>query len=166
MPDVRKIVVEINENKTTKVVNDSGDVNVDVRSLLHPVKTLENVAFGKNTLVNQAYQNAKNLVIQALELSLGRYYALSEDYIAENSINNLKVGINKVSTLVSVVGGAAMVGGAAGAAMAAVGWGASQIVSGINAKNNYYANINAATYQTEFLKKRASLVDNSQGTEN
>lgn len=174
MSETRKIVIEINENSggngggssTTNIVNGSGDVNVDIYSLLHPVKTLENKIFGQSVFLNQSYQQAKKLVTEAIDYSLTRYFTLSEDYLSENTYNNVMTAINKTTSLASSIGAGAMVGGVYGAVAGAAVWGATQIISGINKKNSYYANINAATYQTEFLKKRASLVDNSQGTEN
>lgn len=176
--DERKIVIEVVgksvvEEETTSIVKGSGDVNVDLKTLLHPIRSVENAVLGKSVLLNQAYQEGKKLVIQAVQTSVNQYFSLSENYFAETSWNNAMTTISKATSFgSSVVGGAiagsvgGVYGAIAGGVVAGVSWGVSELISGRNRMSSYYANLNATRINTEFMQRRAGLYDNNRGTEN
>lgn len=172
--EARKITVEIlnttqaepdGEKKKEKSASEEkfdGDLSI----LLHPIKSVEKVMFGKHILMKQAYDQVKGVIGNAINSSLNRYYALSENYMLETDITNIKTGISKATSFGTTVVSGAMVGGPWGAAIAAAGWVANEAISYNNNLSSYYTQINTNNYNTQFSRTRASLVDNGRGTEN
>ena len=120
----------------------------------------------KSVLINQAYNQAKSLVSQAVNSSLNRYYNMKEDYMLENNINSIRTAINKTSSFATTIVGGAMVGGAVGGVIAGVGWLGSEAISYSNRWKDTYAQINATNYNKTFTKDRLGLTDGGKGTEN
>lgn len=171
MADTRKITIEIitsdaNTGQTNAI---STQDTSEVQSAKSEGKTLL-----KSVILNQSYQTAKKLVIQTVDAGLNRYLTLSEDYLAQNTINNVKTIINKVSSAGSTIMGGitsgATVGGPVGAivggVISAVGWGASEYISYQSRMSGYYANLNASNIETSYAQKRAGYTNGSRGTEN
>lgn len=171
MADTRKITIEI----ITSDAN-TGQVNVvnnysttEVNSAKGEGKTLL-----KSVILNQSYQTAKKLTIQTVEANINHYLTLSEDYIAQNTVNNVKTVINKVtsagSTIMGGVTSGATVGGFAGAivggVIATVGYGVSEYISYQSRMSGYYASLNASNIETNYAQRRAGYTNGSRGTEN
>ena len=172
--EARKITIEIlnttkveadGEKKKEKTASEE-KFDGDLSKLLHPIKSAEKAMFGKHILLKQAYDQAKSVVGNAINSSLNRYYSLSENYMLETDIANIKTGISKAASFGTTVVSGAMVGGPWGAAIAAVGWVANEAISYNNSLSNYYSQINTNNYNTQFSRTRASLYDNGRGTEN
>lgn len=172
--EARKITIEIlnttkveadGEKKKEKTASEE-KFDGDLSKLLHPIKSAEKAMFGKHILLKQAYDQAKSVVGNAIQSSLNRYYALSENYMLETDITNLKTGISKATSFGTTIISGAMVGGPWGAAIAAVGWVGNEVISYNNNLSNYYSQINTNNYNTQFSRTRASLYDNGRGTEN
>lgn len=172
--EARKITIEIlnttkaepdGENKKEKSASEE-KFDGDLSKLLHPIKSAEKAMFGKHILAKQAYDQVKSVLGNAINSSLNRYYSLSENYMLETDIANLKTGISKASSFGTTVVSGAMVGGPWGAAIAAAGWVVNESISYNNSLSNYYSQINTNNYNTNFSRTRASLYDNGRGTEN
>ena len=172
--EARKITIEIlnttkaepdGENKKEKSASEE-KFDGDLSKLLHPIKTAEKAMFGKHILAKQAYDQVKSVLGNAINSSLNRYYSLSENYMLETDIANLKTGISKATSFGTTVVSGAMVGGPWGAAIAAAGWIGNEAISYNNSLSNYYNQVNTNNYNTNFSRTRASLYDNGRGTEN
>lgn len=158
--DTRKIVVEIistqGEGETTppKPTDNDGKVKRNEKEQL------------KSVLLNQAYNQAKKLVVQSVNSTLSRYYNMKEDYMLENNVNAIKTIIGKTSSFATTVAGGAMIGGVAGGVIAGVGWLGSEAINVSNMWKDTYAQINATNYNKTFTKSRLGLIDGGRGTEN
>ena len=171
--EARKITIEIlnttnaepdGEKKEKSASEEKFDG--DLSKLLHPIKSAEKAMFGKHILAKQAYDQVKSVLGNAINSSLNRYYSLSENYMLETDIANLKTGISKATSFGTTVVSGAMVGGPWGAVIAAAGWVGNEAISYNNSLSNYYSQINTNNYNTNFSRTRASLYDNGRGTEN
>lgn len=167
MADTRKIVIEIQGGSSSdKTENSSKNLSDELNKIFHPIKSIEKATVGKNVFLNQAYQQAKNLIIQTVETGLNKYFSLSEDYIGQNSYTQAKTIISKGSSLISSVAGGAMMGGAAGAIIGLTGWTINQTISYQARISGYYESLNATNYSLNNSRLRAGLSDNGKGTEN
>lgn len=180
MADIRKVTIEIvsksgggGNNQAKKPVDENGQLKKELETLLHPIKTAEEKILGKNVLVNQAYQNAKNAIIKSIDLSLRHYYNLKEDYLGENTYNIARTSISKVSGCwTSVIGGAIIgaefgsTGALIGAGIGAATYGITETINWKSTMSNYNQSINASSYQVSFMRQRAGLTNGSKGTEN
>ena len=169
MAENRKITIEIVETqKETKqkseTANEEGDY-LSLRDLWNPGKAIEKMTLGKSVFINQAYSQAKNIVSSALTTGLNQYFKLNEDYIAQNSYNNLMTSVSKTKSLVSTALAGAQFG-PGGLVAAGVGWAITEVISYRAKLSNYYSSLNSTNYNTEFSRTRAGLVDNGRGTEN
>lgn len=120
----------------------------------------------ESVLINQAFNQAKSVVTQAVNSSLNRYYNMKEDYMLENQINQARNVINKTKSLATTIAGGVSVGGAVGGAIVGVGWAVSESITLNNRWKDIYAEINATNYNQTFTKSRLGLVDGGKGTEN
>lgn len=162
----KKITIEIVSSSKTNKKTGVKDDNNDLDYVLHPVKATEKALFGKHVLVNQAYNQAKKILVQTVDTSLNRYFNLSEDYLGENSYKYAKSVITKATSIGTSVGTGIMLGGVAGGAVAATGWLAGEIIAYNNKLSSYYSSLNATNYNTKFSNIRSSLYNNGRGTEN
>lgn len=126
-----------------------------------------------NVLFMYAFNNAKNAIKNVVNASLDRYFALTEDYMNESLVNNIKTTISQIASGgVSILAGAKLgaiggpVGMVVGATIGAVAWGGSQIFSLQNKYSAYNRQINENNINVGFARVRAGLVDGSKGTEN
>lgn len=165
MAETRKITVEI--ITTPKEKKEKKDFETsNLSELLHPAKSLEKELLGKNVFINQAYNQAKSLIMNTVNTSINQYFNLSEDYLGQNTYKEITKTLSKAQSLGSSIVSGFIVGGGVGAAIGAVGWTANEIISNQARMSNYYSSLNTTNYGTGFSRTRAGLVDNGRGTEN
>ena len=160
-----EIVAETQKEPTEKKEKKDDTLN----KLLHPIKTLEKATVGKNVFINQAYQQAKQLISQTLSTSINRYFELSEDYMTENSYKNTMTMLGKAKSAATSIIGGAMVGGVVGGIVAAIGWAGSEYIQNQAALSSYYSSINSTNMQTDFSIMRSgnsALINMGRGTDN
>lgn len=119
------------------------------------------------------FKYVKQFATSAMKNGWNRYTTLQEDYIAENTFNNLKMSFNKVSSLNSAIYQGGMVGAAfgpagaiAGGLVSAVGWAINNEMENRQKLSGYYQQLNQTNFQTYLDSSRAGLVDNGRGTQN
>lgn len=182
MADDRRIVIEITgggegaAKGTGNVGADSEEKETDINDILstmfHPIKTLEKNTIGRNALVSYAFNNAMNFTKSALRYTLTRRFDLTDNYMAEQDMNN---ALNVIGTMqgigVSTYSGArvgAQVGGAWGAAIgAAVGFTASMIKNAFEAEKRErqeQRKFIESDKQNAFQRARMGLTDGGRGT--
>lgn len=175
MADTRKIVIEITQGNggSSNQPSNKNKVNKDFQELLHPLKKLKTEILGENVLINQAFDTAKKAILNSVSVTANRYFNLKEDYLSENLVNNALTAVGKVTSFGSAVASGAILGSsvtgigtAVGAAIAATGWVVNEGISMYGQLSNYYQSINATTYQTQFSRVRAGLINEGRGTEN
>lgn len=172
MADTRKIVVELVQREEGSAIpqptpTPSGDTKTKEKT------TSEGKILLKSVILNQGYNTAKRLVIQGVQANINHYFALSEDYMGENTYNNVMATLNNIKGMASSVIGGAVAGSVAGPIGAGVGaliGATSGVVSNYlsfqQRMSSYYQNLNASNYQTAYARKRAGLTDGGKGTEN
>lgn len=130
--------------------------------------------FAKAASTLIALSGAKQLIENTIEVSLSRYYNMSEDYISQNDYRNVMTAIGKTTSLAStVIGGVTSglafggaVGGAIGGIVAGAGWGLSEAINMKATRSQYYSQINASNINMAYMQQRAGLYMNGKGTEN
>ena len=180
--DTKKIVIEIKGSEvgkgksgtTTKNSKEKDEILEGLQVAFQPLQSLENVIVGSSQSAKYIYDNLKNLAIENVNTTLGRTFRLTEDYMNQSILNNVQAQIGKASSFAAsviagakigsiVAPGAGTVIGAVTGAAASIG---SELISGGSTISQYYSDINAATYQSEFSRQRAGLVDEGRGTQN
>ena len=169
MANERKIIVEIVTNFKGAEAKDQDGSNDDARqknnanSKEQAVKAMVMMALGKVT----------DTVTNAVSLSMNRYFSMSENYMAETDYQNAMSFINKGKSFIGTVGASAMGGTALGpggmaigAVIGAAAWVGNEFVSYQQKMSNYYQNLNATNFQTEFDRTRMGLSNEGKGTEN
>lgn len=168
MSETRKIIVEIvspggkgNGNKSDNTARNDDKTNRKEATLL-----------GKAVLVERAFYKTIQYSKMLANVTIGRVNTLSEDYIGQTVYNNVASTINdglsavymlaSFSTIGAMLGGNAALGTGIGV-VAAVGGKAVQVMQQYQ---QYYSNLNAASYNTSYSRIRAGLSDSSRGTEN
>ena len=137
-----------------------------LKKVLHPVQWVEGEIFEDvNANYERFYQTVKQNVQVFANQSLNRYYNITEDYIGENYKQNFEKALNTAQNISTSVIQGAIAGGVGGAFVGAVSSVTSTIASERQRINNYYTNLNATNYQTEFNRTRSVLVDNNRNTE-
>ena len=155
------------ENQPTRTLDGS---NSDVQQTSKMSKQIDVAKkFGGMVAIN-----LKATALRAANISASRYFSLTENYIAENDLQNFKNvtgGLLRVGTSIATnawagmkIGGA--YGAAAGAIIGAATWIVNEELNYQQKMSNYYQNLNATRYQTEFDRTRAGLVNEGKGTEN
>lgn len=169
MADERKIVIEIVDktgqgNDVTPTPNPqptpSPMPNADTKQTKKQESTL------KSVIINQAIEQAKAHVKQAVDVSLSQYFRLSENYMAENTISNIETTINKAISFGSAIAGGFAAGNVVGATVAGAGWAITEAIGTFGRMSQYYAQRNQINMQTAFVAERAGLTDGNRGTEN
>ena len=170
MANEKRIIVEIKvTNEGSGEQNQPGSPNDTNQKNKKKTKEEKATAY--------AIESAKRVggaIINSAELSLNRYFSMSENYMAEVDYQNTLNVIQKASSLGMTVISGAKVGAAAGGVIgAAVGtilsaavWTGNEYTAYRQKMSNYYQNLNAANYQTEFDKTRLGLINEGKGTEN
>lgn len=175
--DTRTITIEIlNSNKSSSGSNGGGGIKEkkeetgSLNDIFHPMNALtrkiDRTLFGKTYFFTQAYNNIKNLAISTAENIQSRYYNMSENYMGENTFNNVKNNISKAGSFVSSVAAGASMGGYVGAAIGAITWVGGQHIAYNTKLSSYHSALNAYNMNTAFSNTRASLYDGGRGTEN
>ena len=121
-----------------------------------------------------AISGAKQLLESTIQLTLNRYYNMSENYISQNEYRNIMTGVSKVASLGgTIVSGATSgffiggpVGSVVGGLVAGAGWGLNEYVNAQATKSQYYSQINASNINVAYMRERAGLYMNGKGTEN
>lgn len=169
--DERKIVIEIKNGKDEKVQHQKSPA----KRVLTTKEQLKNDTLQiTKALGYYALGNAKNLLMNGIELSLNRYYKMSENYLFENEVNNVKTGIGKAISLATAVYAGAKIGTIAnpgvgsliGGTIGAVTYAFSETMSYQSKLSGYYTALNATKLQTEWGARRAGLYDDGRGTDN
>lgn len=180
MADQKEIVIDIRSSQpsaTGQSVSkdeETSSFSKDLSKLLHPIRTLETETVGKNIILNQAYQNAKQNVKQMIDFSLNRYFNMKEDYLSQNTFNHVKTAISKVGSFFEATGAGALsgasVGGVpgaiAGAAVGAITNIGSQVIGYEQRMSGYYSALNATNFQTNFRASKMNLIDDNRNTLN
>lgn len=174
MADDRKIVIEIKNIESesaavktnTTATQNSDSLQKTLKTLFHPIKTLENETIAKNVVVNQAVHMALNAAKTAGMYYVNKYFTLNEDYLAETDFNNAMTGIKKVASFGTSIGAGAIAGATAGPVGAvvggligAVGWGVTQGFQTANTKLQQQIMINTNNYQSQFQQTRLGLTE-------
>lgn len=166
MADERKIVIEVQLNdKSQDAVSNVVDNEKDETA------KIEKNSLAKNVLVNQAFQIAKQNITKSVDIMINRGLTLREDYIGEQTYQNAKTVINKVTSFGTSIWGGAMLGSSlgpvgtiAGAVIGAVGWGISEMIAQDERKFAYNSSLNASRYNMLFSQERAGLINGGRGT--
>lgn len=173
MAEERKITIEIldgggssSSNSQNKVDDSEEQVGKVINKIMHPIKTLESSTIGKSVIANQVYQQSKQMLTQTIDLSVNRYYTLTEDYLGQTNYQHIKTSYSKIKGLASSIAGGAMVGGPIGAAVGAVSWGVNEFIQNKANLSGYYQDLNASNFNMQFNRTRAGLIDEGRGTEN
>ena len=168
MADDRKIVIEIKSSssvgKNDKKDEDNGFKNLN--EMLHPLRTGEKILKGKSIIGYEIYNQTKQLISQTVSLSVNRYFSLAEDYMGQNSLNNISNNLNRAANFSSALITAIQTGNPISGGLIMAGWGVSQYIQNQSNLSGYYESINASNYNTQFSRIRAGLVNNGRGTEN
>lgn len=162
MADVRMIQIQI----STTVSSDSQGASQDTKPVDNNGNIKRNEKVLNSVLLNQAFNQAKNLTANAINSTLNRYLRLKEDYMAENTVNNIKTGVSKISSLALTTLAGAKLGGPIGAIISASGWTINEGINVANTLDATYRQIASSNYSTSFARTRAGLIDGGKGTEN
>ena len=148
----------------------------ELNEALHPVQTAIS-SYTSNSVVNQAKlglaKQAWEIIEQSVDYAINRHLNLTENYIAQNDYNKIKsiYGITK-GAVSSIASGAAQgmalggfVGAGVGAAIGALNWGITTTIQQSERYSQYYQQLNAINFNTQYNQKRAGLYDGSRGTE-
>ena len=118
-------------------------------------------------------KNAISTLETVTNLTVNRYFRLSEDYKGQNYLNNVMRNINIVKNSTSSALTGAIAGSAFGPGGAIVGGLvsggssiANQIIQYQNTIIEYKTALNATRVETAFRAERAGLYDGGKGTEN
>lgn len=183
MADTREIVITI-YNKTDE--DNEHDVDAGKGQAVDPAKPHKNnngsssgskqsaTDFSKAAVTMLALAGAKQLIQNTVQVSLNRYFNMSENYIEQNDYRNIMTQLSKTVSLgTTVIGGITsgmMVGGPAGAAIGGLvaggGWIANEAINAKATRSQYYSMINASNINTTYMRERAGLYMNGKGTEN
>ena len=161
--DTRKITIEI--------LGDGGNkesINEEKKSPKTQTKKIKKEII-KAEAFKESIKTVANLAVNVAEVSVNRYFTLTEDYLAQNIYNNVKNSIAKGKSLFKVVGSVGVqvaTGNYIGAAATAISYGVNELMEYRQRMGGYYQALNATNYQTGFSATRAGLVDGGRGTEN
>jgi hypothetical protein len=173
MSETRKITIEIIQtNKSTGTTMPTEQTNKD--DVDQKKASGEGATLLKSFILNQGYQTAKKMIIGTVEASISNYLTLSEDYMAENTINKVKTAISKVTSiggtiLSSTLAGAQMGGGVGAVAGMVIGSTTAvynEVLSYQTRMSSYYQSLNASNISKDYAKRRSGYVDSGKGTEN
>lgn len=180
MADSRNIVIELKVNNSQAVGADSNNKSEDelssaslLKTALHPIKSLEKATVGQNILVYQAYNYAKQQIKQVAQYTIGKYFSLTENYTAQQDLENVKTTISKVAGFGSAIISGAMMGSMAGPGGAAAGAIIATVGSGINEAISIYQRFKEQdrslinmNVQSNFQLTRMGLVDGGRDSMN
>ena len=162
---------EIEQSKAEKLQNPlSSDGNIGISTIAG--------TFGKMAGL-LIYDEAQFLKTYALS-EVNRYFSLTDDYISQNKLNELKTRINRFKTTSSASVSGALKGIAIGSSLGPIGQAFGAVIGAVSGvrrsvlearvernvrKEQYDMQLNATNIQTNFMASRASLVNGGRGTE-
>ena len=178
MASDRRIVIELKVvggdggNGSASATNNNtpnihaGNTQVDINMLMHPIKSAESALLGKSVLVNQAYGYAKQAVKSSITYGINKHFALNEDYLGEQSMENALTIIGKVGSLAASVGAGFVFGSVPGAVVAAAGFAVNEGVQIFQTFDRVNMQLAETNLQSQFQRTRLGLVDGGKGTQN
>lgn len=178
MADERRIVIELRlGDGGGGGGGDDEDEEMSLTDMLkmaqHPIKALEKATLGKSALVYYAYQQAKQIVKTTALYRLERYYNLTENYKAEQDLENTLNGLEHVAEGWSSIIGGAIIGSkagpwgaVAGAVIGATSWTVNTIFNAWKAFDQQNMQLQTMNIQSAYQKVRLGLIDDGRGTQN
>lgn len=172
MADSRNIVIELKlkdsggNSLSEKNAEEKSGGEVDLKALLHPVKTIEKATLGKHVVVYQAYNKAKAMLKQEAMYEINKYFSLTENYKAQQDMNNALATIEKVTGFGTAVIAGAMTGGPWGAVAAGVGYVGSEIIQTYQRFDQQNRNLATMNVESTFQLTRMGLIDGGRGSYN
>ena len=159
--ETRKVTIEI-------ITSNGGTPNPIKPEPTNENGEIERKEFDKleSVLINQASNQAKSVVKQAVNSTLNIYYNMKEDYMLENNVNQIKTILGKTTSFATTITGGFAVGNVGGAVIASAGWLISEGISQGTKIRDLYSQINSSNYDKAFTRQRVGLIDNGRGTEN
>lgn len=173
MADEKRIVIELRAGAATD--NDGEEEETSLTDMLrvaqHPIKAFEKAVFGKSALAYYTYNQMKSLTINTAKYAIGRYFNLSENYKAEQDLDNTLNVLSNISGAYGSLIGGALVGAKVGHPLigAAIGGGVWVTNTILNAQKTWDAQnlqLTATRMQSGFQKVRLGLIDDGRGTQN
>lgn len=178
MADERKIVIELKVNGSGgNVTRSSGNTEEEnltdvLKTIQHPIKTLEKNVFGKNILAYEAYNQAKTTIKKTAFYVAEKYFNLTENYKAEQDLENVMSVIEHVSGIgASVLGGAIIgtkvapgIGTAIGAGVGLISAAINTGIDAVKAWDRQHMQLTAMNIQSSFQMTKLGLIDNGRGT--
>lgn len=173
MAETRTITIELVDSTTREESGSSNDGNTGGRGKRKKLTPEEELMRAKAAFWSYAAQRGSALIKQAVSSSANRYFSLTEDYIAQNTYNNITGALGEVLGAGSIIFsgykiGAAVssIGGVAGGVIAAAAYVGGKTISTFNEMSTLRQSINTNNYNMQFQRTRMGLVDNGRGTEN
>lgn len=165
MAETRKVVVEIVSKGTGSGTGNSTATN-DKKT-----NRKEKSLLGKAVLVERAFYKTIQYSKALANITITRTNTLSEDYIGQTLYNNVASTIEDSLSAVYMLSSGATIGALMGTA--AIGTGIGLIAAGLGKAatemqryQQYYSNLNAASFNTSYNRVRAGLSNSNRGTEN
>ena len=184
MADIRKIIIDINVNNNSDNSEDENntdesktsikkDAKLAINAIFHPLKVLQESTVGKNVLVNQVFESAKNNLKTIILYQLNRQFNLDEDYKAQMTMNNTLNIIGGITGMVGSTATGALLGlkyGPVGAVVGAtIGLASNLVTSAIQyyqKKDQENLRLTQIRHDATFNQMRLGLIDGGRGTEN
>ena len=184
MADDRRIIIELkvsgsSDGDSKKREKESNNLVDFLQKAQNPLGTLEKsiineATLGKTEMVNYMWQQTKALAKNAIFYTVHKYYNLTENYKAEQDLNNTLSVISHVGeAYTSILGGAiagAKAGGGWGAAIGAVAgatfWIGNTAIDAVKAWDQEGIQLNTMRIQSGYQKARLGLIDDGRGTQN
>lgn len=144
---------------------------------MHPIRNaLKHVKDESSNVyfLKEIGSNVMQATSDVVDISVNRYFRMSEDYKGQNYLNNVKRNIGRAksfsnSILMGAIGGSKVAGAPGaivGVAISGVSSLTSQIIQYQNSIASFKQSLNATRVQTAFQAERAGLYDGGRGTEN
>lgn len=171
MSDTRKITIEIVQiDGNTGVVKQTQNEDASDQKKA----SSEGAMLLKSVILSQGYNTAKRMIINSVNASINNYITLSEDYMAENTVNAIKTSISKATSIGGSLISSTMAGGmvagipgaVAGLVIGGTGTAFNELLSYQSRMSSYYQALNASNISKDYAKRRSGYTDNGKGTEN
>ena len=175
--------MQISQKKRSSIEESQNDIDRSYKSevssalneVIHPIsstmKDFAGSSVRKQAIATLA-QQAMNIIEQSIEYGVTRHLNLTEDYIAQNNYNKIKSIYSLTKGAASAVASGISMGAAFGPAGLAAGmtiglanWGINTTIQQSQRYSEYYQQLNATNFNTQYNQKRAGLYDGSRGTE-
>lgn len=176
MADERRIVIELKLKDPTDSgsdENESENLTEVLEKMQHPLKTLERKALGKSELLYFWYGRSKELIKSYAKFQIGMYFNLTENYKAEQTLENTISILDNVSSSVGSVFAGAIAGAKAGPVGALVGAGIGATFSVATTLSNAVKSfiqqdiqLTTMNMQSSYQRVKLGLIDDGRGTQN